>query len=109
MAFEEGSALAKAHEALVAKRAAGGLGGKVSFTAEEIDVLTTAAKRTDLKLVNEDGKDSTSFRVYVKTVVMAQAAIDAAKPVKERVAKTPEDIAAEIAKLQERYAKMTAG
>lgn len=105
---ELSAALSKAHEALVAKRASGGLSGKVSFTPDEIDVLIEAARRTNEKLVNEDGKDSSSWRVYVKTIAMKQANVDKDLPIVERKAKTLEDIQADIAKLQERAAKMAA-
>lgn len=106
---ELSEALQKAQDALKQARESGkGTKGYVEFSPEEIDVLIEAARRTNEKLVNEDGNPSSSWRVYVKTIAMKYAGPDSVLPIAERKVKTVADIEAEIAKAQERLAKMKA-
>jgi len=51
----------------------------------------------------------TNVRAYVKSVALAQAALDAAKPKQIRVEKTAEQIQAEIDALTAKLAKKTGG
>lgn len=74
----------------------------VEFTGEEAARLFAGVERTD-------EIEGSSAREYVKVVALKQAALDAAKPKKERKTKTAEQIREEIAKAQERLAKMEAG
>lgn len=96
----KGTPLEKAFLVRQANAAAGiKTGRNVPFTAEESARLAAGAAKTDLI-------EGSSVVDYVKAVALAQADLDAAKPVKPRTTKTKEQLVAEAAALADRIAKM---
>jgi len=73
----------------------------VKFTGEEAEILKVAAMKTD-------AIENTSARDYVKTVVLTQATLDAAKPARVRTTKTAEQLEEEAAKILARAAALKA-
>lgn len=103
-------ALDKAHQKRAAMKSLGVLQNKtIKFSGTdkvavgdksyfEVELLKLAASRAGAGGMTE----------YVRELVFAQAKIDSQKPVAERHTKTPEQIEAEIKKLEERLVKVKA-